>query len=103
MASARTILFVLALAVATTMASPSVAGNLVFPKQGAAAKDAIVKDCPTCMASGVTLCGTADVQFGKRLGTSYFFAGRPKRGYLPVFDCRETSSARSPATCPMTA
>ena len=85
MASARTILFVLALAVATTMASPSVAGNLVFPKQGAAAKDAIVKDCPTCMASGVTLCGTADVQFGKRLGASYFFAGQPKRGYLPAF------------------
>jgi hypothetical protein len=85
MASARTILFILVLAVATTMASPSVAGSLVFPKQGAAAKDAIVKDCPTCMVSGVTLCGTADVQFGKRLGASYFFAGQPKRGYLPAF------------------
>jgi hypothetical protein len=36
------------------------------------------------MASGVTLCGTADVQFGKRLGAS-FFAGQPKRGYLPAF------------------
>ena len=99
MASARTILLILTFAVAIMMASPSVAGNLVFPKQGAAAKDAIVKDCPTCMASGVTLCGTADVQFGKRLGASYFFAGQPKRGYLPAF----RSSARSPAACPMTA
>ena len=85
MASARTILLILTFAVAIMMASPSVAGNLVFPKQGAAAKDVIVKDCPTCMASGVTLCGTADVQFGKRLGASYFFAGQPKRGYLPGF------------------
>jgi hypothetical protein len=83
MTRVRTIL--LTLAVAFTMASPSVAGNLVFPKQGAAAKDAIVKDCPTCMAGGVTLCGTADVQFGKRLGAAAFFAGQPKRGYLPAF------------------
>jgi hypothetical protein len=78
---ARTILFALAIA----MASPAVAGNLIFPKQGAAAKDAIIKDCPTCMAGGVTLCGTADVQFGKRLGANAFFAGQPKRGYLPGF------------------
>src|ERR1700752_3534789 len=65
--------------------SQALAGNLVFPKQGTAAKEAIGKDCPTCIASGVTLCGTADVQFGKRLGASYFFAGKPKRGYLPGF------------------
>jgi len=78
---ARTILF----AVAIVMASPAVAGNLVFPKQGAAAKDMIAANCPTCMVGGVTLCGTADVQFGKRLGASYFFAGQPKRGYLPGF------------------
>ncbi len=83
MARARTIF--LTLAVAIMMASPAVADNLVFPKQGAAAKDAIVKDCPTCLASGVTLCGTADVTFGKRLSASYFFAGKPKRGYLPGF------------------
>src|SRR5262245_16445101 len=63
----------------------AISGNLVFPKQGAAAKEAIGTDCPTCMASGVTLCGTADVKFGKRLGASYFFAGNPKRGYLPAF------------------
>jgi hypothetical protein len=68
-----------------TATGQAVSGNLVFPKQGAAAKDAIVKDCPTCMASGVTLCGTADVKFAKRLGASYFFAGQPKRGYLPAF------------------
>ena len=67
------------------IATPSVAGNLVFPKQGAAAKEAIVKDCPTCMAGGVTLCGTPDVQFGKRLGADSFFTGQPKRGYLPAF------------------
>lgn len=65
--------------------APAVSGNLVFPKQGAAAKEAIAKDCPSCLAGGVTLCGTADVQFGKRLGASYFFAGNPKRGYLPGF------------------
>ncbi len=82
MAKARTIL--LSLAVAMMMASPSVAGNLVIPKQGAAAKDVIANDCPSCLAGGVTLCGTADVQFGRRLGTD-FFAGLPKRGYLPGF------------------
>lgn len=71
--------------VALLMASPSDAGNLLFPKQGAAAKDVIVKDCPGCLAGGVTLCGTADVQFGKRLGANAFFAGDPKRGYLPGF------------------
>jgi hypothetical protein len=71
--------------VAIVTASPAAAGNLVFPKQGAAAKDAIVKDCASCMASGVTLCGTADVQFGKRLAPGAFFAGNPKRGYLPGF------------------
>ena len=82
MAQVRTTLFVLIAAI--MMASPSAAGNLVFPKQGAAAKDVIAKDCPSCFAGGVTLCGTADVQLGKRLGTD-FFAGRPKRGYLPGF------------------
>jgi len=82
MAGIRTILVAL---VAMMVASPSDAGNLVFPKQGAAAKDVIVKNCPGCLAGGVTLCGTADVQFGKRLGADYFFAGQPKRGYLPAF------------------
>jgi hypothetical protein len=82
MARVCTILITL---VALMVASPSDAGNLVFPKQGAAAKDAIAKECPACLASGVTLCGTADVQFGKRLGANAFFAGDPKRGYLPGF------------------
>jgi hypothetical protein len=75
----------LALIATVIVASPGNAGNLVFPKQATAAKEAIAKDCPSCVASGVTLCGTADVQFGKRLGASYFFAGNPKRGYLPGF------------------
>jgi hypothetical protein len=83
MAHARTI--IITVAVMMMMASPASAGNLVFPKQGAAAKEAITKDCPTCLARGVTLCGTADVQFGRRLNASYFFAGKPKRGYLPGF------------------
>jgi hypothetical protein len=78
----RTILVILTIIM---MASPSAADNLVFPKQGATAKEAIVKDCPSCLAGGVTLCGTADVQFGKRLASGYFFAGKPKRGYLPGF------------------
>jgi len=82
MANARTILF--ALAATIMLASPAIAGNLVFPKQGGAAKEVIVNNCPNCLAGGVTLCGTADVQFGKRLGTN-FFAGQPKRGYLPGF------------------
>jgi len=82
MARIRMILVAL---VAMMMASPSDAGNLLFPKQGAAAKEVIAKDCPGCLAGGVTLCGTADVQFGKRLGADYFFAGQPRRGYLPGF------------------
>src|SRR5215475_8674549 len=64
-------------------AGHAVSGNLVFPKQGAAAKDLIAKHCASCLA-GVTLCGTADVQFGRRFGAS-FFAGQPGRGYLPAF------------------
>jgi hypothetical protein len=65
-------------------APPARAGNLPFSKEGAAAKDAITANCPTCVASGVTLCGTADVRFGKRFSRA-FFAGTPKRGYLPGF------------------
>src|SRR5262249_45554735 len=65
-------------------AGHAVSGNLVFPKQGAAAKDMIAKHCPSCLAGGVTLCGTADVQFARRFGAN-FFAGQPRRGYLPAF------------------
>lgn len=60
------------------------AGDLPFPQDGAAAKDAITENCPTCLSPGVTLCGTADVRFGKGF-SRYFFAGNPKRGYLPGF------------------
>jgi hypothetical protein len=65
-------------------ASPAIAGNVVFPKEGAAAKETIIEKCPSCLAGGVTLCGTADVQFGRR-SFRHFFAGTPKRGYLPGF------------------
>ena len=65
-------------------ALPAVGGNVVFPKEGAAAREAIIENCPSCLAGGVTLCGTADVQFGKRFSRA-FFAGAPKRGYLPGF------------------
>jgi hypothetical protein len=64
--------------------APAEAGNVPFPKEGAAARDAIIKDCPGCLAGGVTLCGTADVRYGKRFSRT-FFAGTPKRGYLPGF------------------
>lgn len=60
------------------------AGTVPFPQEGETAKAAIIDGCPTCLAAGVTLCGTADVQFGKRF-PRHFFAGTPKRGYLPGF------------------
>lgn len=60
------------------------AGNVPFPQQGAAAKAAIADACPACLAAGVALCGTADIGFGQRFSRN-FFAGTPKRGYLPGF------------------
>jgi hypothetical protein len=78
----RSLLLLLACLVA--FAPKAGAGNLPFPKDGAAAKDAIAENCPTCLAAGVTLCGTVDVAFGKRF-SRHFFAGTPKRGYLPGF------------------
>ena len=60
------------------------AGNVPFPREGAGVRDAIVETCPSCLAGGVTLCGTADIRFGKRF-SRHFFAGTPKRGYLPGF------------------
>jgi hypothetical protein len=60
------------------------AGNVPFPKEAAAARDVITESCPSCLAGGVTLCGTDNVQFGKRFSRT-FFAGKPKRGYLPGF------------------
>jgi hypothetical protein len=69
----------------TVVAAPSAyAGNLPFPKEGAAAKAVITEKCPSCLAGGVTLCGTDSVQFGKRFSRT-LFAGKPKRGYLPGF------------------
>jgi hypothetical protein len=64
--------------------SSAVAGNLPFPEEGDAAKQTILADCPSCFAAGVTLCGTADVRFGRHFAES-FFAGTPRRGYLPGF------------------
>jgi hypothetical protein len=72
------------LLVAVAVASPGGAGNLVFPKEGEAAKAAIAAACPSCFAGGVTLCGTDSVRFGKAF-SRHLFAGRPKRGYLPGF------------------
>jgi hypothetical protein len=74
----------LLLALLVIAAPQARAGNLPFPKEGAAAKAAIVDNCPSCLGSGVTLCGTDQVQFGKRFSRA-FFAGTPKRGYLPGF------------------
>jgi len=78
-----TALAVAGLAVAV-LAGSAAAGNVIFPKDGEAAKQAITKDCPSCLATGVTPCGTTDVRSGKRFGR-HFFAGKPKRGYLPGF------------------
>jgi len=63
---------------------PTAAGNVQFPASAAAAKQAVMAECPSCLAGGVTLCGTADVGFGKQF-VKHFFAGKPKRGYLPGF------------------
>jgi hypothetical protein len=62
----------------------AVGGNLPVPVEGAAARAAIIDACPACLAGGVTLCGTADVRFGKAFAR-HFFAGTPARGYLPGF------------------
>lgn len=66
------------------LAMPAAAGNVQFPASASAAKQAIITECPSCLAGGVTLCGTENVGFGKRFAR-FFFAGKPKRGYLPGF------------------
>jgi hypothetical protein len=80
----KSIILSVAIVAGLVLPSATIAGNVPFPKEGAAAKDAIIENCPTCLAAGVTLCGTVDVQFGKRFSRA-FFAGAPKRGYLPGF------------------
>jgi hypothetical protein len=76
--------FLLLLVCLVVVVLPAEAGNLPFPKEGAAAKAVITESCPSCLAGGVTLCGTDNVHFGKRFPRT-FFAGTPKRGYLPGF------------------
>ena len=63
---------------------PASAGTLPLPPTSGAAKEAITEGCPDCITQGVTLCGSEDVQFGKRFPKT-FFAGKPARGYLPGF------------------
>lgn len=66
------------------LATPAAAGNVRFPDSAAAAKQTIMTTCPSCLASGVTLCGTDNIGFGKHFAKN-FFAGKPRRGYLPGF------------------
>ena len=68
----------------------AVGGNLPVPAEGAAARAAIIDACPACLAGGVTLCGTADVRFGKAFAR-HFFAGTPARG--------QSASAATSASC----
>lgn len=70
--------------VALLLIFPAAAGNVQFPSSAAAAKQTIMTECPSCLASGVTLCGTENIGFGKRFARN-FMAGKPKRGYLPGF------------------
>lgn len=60
------------------------AGGLPLPAEAAPMKSAVESDCPDCLTKGVTACGTADVQYGRRF-PQQFFAGTPARGYLPAF------------------
>lgn len=69
---------------ALLLTAPAFAGNLQFPASADAAKQVIMTDCPSCLATGVTLCGTENIGFGKRFARN-LFAGKPKRGYLPGF------------------
>ena len=80
----KSIILPATIAAGLALTSPSIAGNVPLPREGAAVKHAIVENCPSCLAGGVTLCGTADIRFGKRF-SRHFFAGTPKRGYFPGF------------------
>jgi hypothetical protein len=64
--------------------SPALAGGLPLPAEAAPLEATIRADCPDCLDKGVTACGTADVQYGRRFAHQ-FFAGAPTRGYLPAF------------------
>jgi hypothetical protein len=61
------------------------AADLLVPRERLAGlQDALDRDCPGCRDQGLSPCGTADVQVGKRFART-LFQGRPKRGYLLTF------------------
>ncbi len=72
------------LALAALTISKAFAGTLPLPAGAQAARETIAADCPECLRVGVTACGTADVQYGRRF-VGNFLAGEPARGYLPAF------------------
>jgi hypothetical protein len=67
---------------------PAWSSDLVLPRSTAnALAAAIEKNCAECLLQGLSPCGTADIQVGKRFAKQVF-QGTPKRGYLVSFIMR---------------
>jgi hypothetical protein len=100
MKMARTLrLIALVLIAAWFSQAPLLAGGLPLPTAAAPLESAIEAACPDCLDKGVTACGTAEVQYGRRFA-SKFFAGTPKRGYLPAFQLSGSEFERLARTLP---
>ena len=78
----HTITAVIAAAALTTAGR---AADLYVPKDRLAGLiEAIDQACPECRAQGLSPCGTADIQAGRRFAKT-LFQGKPTRGYLLSF------------------
>ena len=67
------------------LATSGHAADLFVPKDRLAALiDAIDRACPECRSQGLSPCGTADIQAGRKFAKT-LFQGKPKRGYLLSF------------------
>ncbi|MBM3483936.1 MAG: hypothetical protein FJX66_11620 [Alphaproteobacteria bacterium] len=73
-----------AIAIAALTTSSRAADLFVPTDRLGALVEAIDQACPECRTQGLSPCGTADIQVGKRFAKT-LFQGKPPRGYLLSF------------------
>lgn len=84
----RPLRFVALLLVLGAVTLPAWSSDLVLPRSTAnTLAAAIERGCAECLLQGLSPCGTADIQVGKRYAKQVF-QGKPRRGYLVSFVMR---------------
>jgi hypothetical protein len=66
------------------IATAAAAETIHLPQSSPAVRAEIARACPECTHTGVTACGSADVQYGRRFAPTAL-QGAPRRGYLVSF------------------